>query len=566
MTHSLVSSFSFGARSAPALLAVSLALSGATAYAAQGPLWVRQFGTGAADSVNAATPDGAGGVYLTGDTWGSFGGPVAGRSDVWLARHAADGTRLWIRQLGTPESDYGYDIARGSGGGVFVCGTTLASLGGPNAGLFDSFVAHYNADGDQQWIRQFGSPFSEGATVAVADSADGVFVAGSTRGDVGGPNNGENDVWLARYDGAGVQLWSRQFGTTEDNLCHAGAPDGAGGFYLAGDTYPAASGGLQYPDAWVARFNADGAMLWMRQLGTSLPDSARAVATDMAGGVYVTGATYSALAGPQNGELDAWVARYDAAGNLLWSRQLGTPASDRVFSAASDGSGGCFIAGQTEGALGGPQLGEADIWFARFDADGTQRALVQFGSPRDETSPAASEDGAGGLFLGGTTRGVLGAGSAGFYDAWLARFDGLEAVTYCAQTAANSTGATASLTARGSALTGVNDLVLTAAELPQHTLGLFLASRTQGVTTQPGGSQGDLCVAGSIGRFLAPGQVSSSGTAGTLTLTVDLTALPTPTGPVAAQPGETWNFQAWHRDANPGPTSNFTDAVAIRLR
>ncbi|MFT5291611.1 MAG: hypothetical protein ACI82F_003696, partial [Planctomycetota bacterium] len=37
----------------------------------------------------------------------------------------------------------------------------------------------------------------------------------------------------------------------------------------------------------------------------------------------------------------------------------------------------------------------------------------------------------------------------------------------------------------------------------------------------------------------------------------------TPTGVVFVMAGQTWNFQCWSRDNNPGPTSNFTDAVSI---
>ncbi len=42
---------------------------------------------------------------------------------------------------------------------------------------------------------------------------------------------------------------------------------------------------------------------------------------------------------------------------------------------------------------------------------------------------------------------------------------------------------------------------------------------------------------------------------------MDLTAVPQPTGNVAVQPGDTWNFQAWYRDI--GNTNNFTDAVSV---
>ncbi len=58
-------------------------------------------------------------------------------------------------------------------------------------------------------------------------------------------------------------------------------------------------------------------------------------------------------------------------------------------------------------------------------------------------------------------------------------------------------------------------------------------------------------------------QVQNSGAAGEITIQVDLTQLPTPSGPHVVLAGETWNFQAWFRDANPGATSNFTDGLSI---
>ncbi|MEL6430088.1 MAG: hypothetical protein AAFZ87_03585 [Planctomycetota bacterium] len=58
----------------------------------------------------------------------------------------------------------------------------------------------------------------------------------------------------------------------------------------------------------------------------------------------------------------------------------------------------------------------------------------------------------------------------------------------------------------------------------------------------------------------------------TLTLTglpphdaLDLTAAATPSGFTSVQPGDTWYFQAWHRDSNPGVTSNFTDGVRVQF-
>ena len=81
-----------------------------------------------------------------------------------------------------------------------------------------------------------------------------------------------------------------------------------------------------------------------------------------------------------------------------------------------------------------------------------------------------------------------------------------------------------------------------------------------GFFPMPGGSQGNLCLASPQARLLA--SLQSSGAGGTFLHQVDLTSIPL-SPPVAVQAGETWNFQAWYRDVNPGPTSNFTQAVSV---
>ena len=104
-------------------------------------------------------------------------------------------------------------------------------------------------------------------------------------------------------------------------------------------------------------------------------------------------------------------------------------------------------------------------------------------------------------------------------------------------------------------------LALTAFQLPP-TFGYFLAGQTQATPpVVPPGSQGFICLGGDIGRFNQPGNI---GQGPTFSIQVDLTNVPQPTGPVAVQPGETWNFQAWYRDI--GGTNNFTDAVSLTFQ
>ena len=141
-------------------------------------------------------------------------------------------------------------------------------------------------------------------------------------------------------------------------------------------------------------------------------------------------------------------------------------------------------------------------------------------------------------------------------------------VSYCGPAVTNSTGSPAEIEARGSLLVAANDVALTARSLPSNANGFFLASRSQGFIANPGGSTGNLCLSGAIGRYVGPGQIKNSGASGTFSLTLNLTQMPTPSGSVAAAAGETWNFQAWFRDSLPGgsATSNFTDGVSLSLQ
>jgi hypothetical protein len=336
-----------------------------------------------------------------------------------------------------------------------------------------------------------------------------VFVSGETRGSLGGPNAGLEDSWLAHYDGAGNQTWIQQFGTTSDDRAEATAPDGAGG-------------------------------------------------------VYVSGFTSGSLGGPSAGGEDAWLAHYDGAGNQTWIRQFGTTDRDSAQATASDGAGGVFVSGYTWGSLGGPTAGTRDFWLAQYDAAGIQTWIRQFGTGFKDTAYTAAPDGAGGVFVSGATEGSLGGPNAGDRDTWLAHYDDSAAIRYCTPAVPNSTGQPGVLSVTGSYAAGANDLTVEASQLPPNSFGFFLTSRSQGLVMGPGGSQGDLCLGGAIGRYVGPGQIMNSGSAGAFSLALDLTMVPTPTGFVAVQPGDIWNFTAWHRDAVSGAaTSNFTDAVSV---
>lgn len=132
--------------------------------------------------------------------------------------------------------------------------------------------------------------------------------------------------------------------------------------------------------------------------------------------------------------------------------------------------------------------------------------------------------------------------------------------TYCSAVP-NSTGVITTISASGSAVVSQNDFTLVGTNMPLNQFGLFVNGTAQGFVPNPGGSNGNLCVGGGLGRFNSG--IVSSGATGSVSFNVDLTAIPRPSSTVAVMAGDTWYFQLWHRDtAGPG-FSNFSEGLEV---
>lgn len=197
-------------------------------------------------------------------------------------------------------------------------------------------------------------------------------------------------------------------------------------------------------------------------------------------------------------------------------------------------NGGIFIGLQTTGGTNGTFSGAAFVTASQLDdiVDGFSYVNVH-----------------NSMFPGGEIRGQV------FGPTW--------GTSYCDATD-NSTNAPATMSATGSPQVADNDVELTVTNLPNNQFGYFIASQGSNQIFPVANSQGRLCIAGSAqARFNA--SLSNSGGNGTISAMIDITAIPAnPT--VSAVPGDTWNFQLWYRDLNPGPVSNFSKALSLSFR
>ena len=387
-------------------------------------VWTRQFGSSTFDEAAALATDATGNVVVAGSTEGDLDRPSLGPPDAFVRKYGAAGNLLWADQFGTSAHDGVGGVAVDPDGNVIVVGSTLAALVGTNAGADDVFVRKYGAAGNTVWTRQFGTSADDWpGAVAVGEDGSAVVV-GSTGGALGGQNSGSVDAFVRKYDPGGNPVWTRQFGTPVQDYAVGVAIDRAGNVFVVGSTNGVLGGSpaLSSSDAFVTKYGAAGDHLWTRQFGSGGLDGAEAVAVDAAGNAFVVGQAGGEFGGPASGnEQDAFVRKYDPDGDILWTRSFGTAARDEADGIAVDGAGDVLVVGFTSGDLDAPSAGDKDAFARKYGPDGSLFWARQLGTDSDDLAIAAGVDRDGYVFLAGVTDGDLAGANGGESDAFVTK-------------------------------------------------------------------------------------------------------------------------------------------------
>ena len=393
-----------------------------------GPLsWVHQFGTFDQDEGEAIAVDATGASWVVGMTSATLPGQKsAGTIDAFIRHYDPAGNERWTRQFGTWENDFARGVALDRAGNAYVAGRTMGTLPGQQtSGGWDGYLRKYDPAGTEVWTRQFGSGGGEALSGVVVDDAGTVTVAGTTRGQLPGQKAvGEHDGFVRRYDTDGNEVWTRQFGSPQDDFAVAVTVGPSGETLVTGCTNQAGAGAARGLDVFLRRYDPTGRLEWSRHFGSPADDYGLAVSADPQGNIYVAGSTSGTLPGGVSSGLDdAFVRKYDTRGAVIWLRQFGTPGMDDAEGIAVGPEGNISLAGRLNGTVP-PQRpnGGPDIYAAELDPAGKELWLEQFGSDKPDYALSLALDQSGGLYLTGGTLGTLpGQERARERDAFVAR-------------------------------------------------------------------------------------------------------------------------------------------------
>jgi hypothetical protein len=262
----------------------------------------------------------------------------------------ANSTRQWQQTISQSGSNVvasdvtnetmGTYLATDASGNVIVTGRRhRAKLGGQVAekiGPDGALVAKFNTNGVLQWQAFLDGSSDTGTTGVGTDAQGNVYITGFTCGNgfdfYSNKIRGACDQFLAKYSSGGARVWVRLFGGVFNDLAGGIAVDATGNSVIVGGRITSATAPY-FPfdireaalDAYAAKFNGNGDLVWDKTFATNKGDVASATAVDASGNVYVGGQTAGPLGGStsiRTNASDGFLLKLNSSGAWLWTKQV----------------------------------------------------------------------------------------------------------------------------------------------------------------------------------------------------------------------------------------------------
>jgi hypothetical protein len=395
--------------------------------------WAKGEGLWAYDYGYGVTTDNNGNVYVAGkfEEAAKFSGVTLscfGNHDAFLARYSPSGTMDWIRTAGGPLGDYAEAIYTDKSNYVYISGeiegyNTTINFPPGNVSLNcvgdnDAFFAKYDLSGNLIFAKKEGAINSEKALGITSDNVGNIYIAGyfdqSTNFNGQSYNsNGGKDIFIAKYDKDGNFQWFRNAGSPGRDEAKFIKCDAQGNPYICGIMSNGCKFGDQtlntfhntaYYDAFIAKYNGSGDLLWVKSGGGDVDDIAWSMTMTNEGLIYIGGefSAYAEFGGKSvmsSGMLDVLIACYDQNGNCVWVNHAGGPLVDRARAIGTDGTY-LFITGQFGGTgnfgwfpQSTPEQDSSDVFISCFDKGGSFIWVNKIDGPRDSYEGLGYESG-----------------------------------------------------------------------------------------------------------------------------------------------------------------------------
>lgn len=365
---------------------------------------------------------------------------LASNSDVYIVKYDAAGNVLWAKGAGGSDNDVATGVAIDNNNEITVTGyftsntitfgsTTLTRDAATNA---DIFVVKYDASGNVLWAKSAGGSGADFAQGIAVDGSQNIIVTGYSNspslafGNVTLVGSGGHDVFIAKYDAGGTDLWVKGAIGSGNDFANAVAIDNNGnttvtGYFNSssltfGGTVLTNAGGS---DLFLVRYDINGVLQWAKSAGGSANDFSYSVAADRNGNTVIAGkfASVSVVFGSYtvfnngSGSSDFLVVKYDQTGAVQWAESAGGGDSEgtTMNSVTTDINGNVFVAGffsSDRVDFGSITLHNltapfSDIFVAKYNGAGKILSAESVGGENNDNATGACIDSRGNLLISG---------------------------------------------------------------------------------------------------------------------------------------------------------------------
>lgn len=284
----------------------------------------------------------------------------------------------WEKTYGGLHADYLYDIQPTPDYGFILAGSSVSDVGGSKSdakvGVLDFWLWKMTETGKLEWQRSYGGDGIDKLNSLVITRDGGMLLGGTSNSQKGfdkaNASFGGDDFWVLRLDPFGNIIWQKTYGGKGEEKLTQVIETEDGGFLIGGSSssdriYDAdkqtvvenaksenARGNLDY---WVLKVDAQGEIAWQRTLGGRYADILKTVVETPDGGYLLGGISNSPESGDKTdsnlGEFDFWIVKLDAEGETLWQRTIGGEADDHLVDITLTDSKKILIAGYTNSGV-----------------------------------------------------------------------------------------------------------------------------------------------------------------------------------------------------------------------
>lgn len=311
----------------------------------------------------------------------------AGELDAYLLKTDSKGKQEWYKHFGGKRDDLAYSVRQTADGGYITAGGTHSFSTGSNA-----YVVKTDREGNLVWQKTFGGEQHRARGYAIHQTTDGGYIVA---GEILSPEprlakSGYLDALVVRIDGSGELIWQKTFGGEDMDIALAIQQSSDAGFVLAGVTWSFGN----WTQAYIAKTDRDGNLLWENAFGDVVYEQGNSIRQTIDGGFVISGGYTNGYA--ING---TYLIKTDGQGNRVWEKIPVRGESQIMGHTILPADDGGYV------VLSGPSRthGGSDSYLLKTDANGNLVWKTSLDKKGSVSCYAACRTGDGGYVVTGET-------------------------------------------------------------------------------------------------------------------------------------------------------------------